>query len=48
MLSLREEDVDRVNAAIYDLLKGRLPSEIRVPSGEPQNEFTQLVVLSTP
>ena len=43
MLSLREEDVDKITAAIHDMLGGRLPSEILVPSDEPQNEFTQLV-----
>ena len=43
MLSLREEDVDKITAAIYELLSGRLPSEIIVPSDEPQSEFTQLV-----
>ncbi len=43
MLALREEDVDKIIAVIHDLLHGRLPSEICVPSDEPQNEFTQLV-----
>ena len=43
MLTLQKEDIDRITGAIHELLKGRLPSQIDLPSDYPQNEFGQLV-----
>lgn len=43
MLTLQKEDIDRITGAIHELLKGRLPSQIDLPSDYPQNEFAQLV-----
>ncbi|MBZ5725962.1 MAG: response regulator [Acidobacteriia bacterium] len=43
MLTLREGDIDRISGALHDLLKGRIPSEIDLPSDYPQNELAQLV-----
>ncbi len=43
MISLREEDLSRTIGAIQDLLKGRLPDEIELPSDYPQHEFAELI-----
>ena len=42
MLQIPEEDVDRITAAVYRLLKGRPPSPITLPPGYPDNEIAQL------
>ena len=42
MISVREEDVDRITAVVAALLKGRIPNEIELAPDCPDNEITQL------
>ncbi len=44
MLSVPEEDINRITRAIHDLLKGRSPCEIDLPSERPQNELAGLII----
>ena len=43
MLSIREEDIDKITEVFYKLLKGKTPSEISLPPDYPDNEVKQLV-----
>ncbi len=43
MLTVREEDIDKITEVFYKLLKGKTPSEITLPTDYPDNELKQLV-----
>jgi class 3 adenylate cyclase len=43
MLEIHEEDIDRITAAIYHILKGRVPKLVDIPPDYPENEVRQLV-----
>jgi len=42
MLNIPEEDIDRITAAVYRLLKGRPAVPVALPEGYPENEVAQL------
>ncbi len=42
MLTVREEDIDRITEAVYHVLQGRLPEPIVLPDGYPDDEVKQL------
>jgi signal transduction histidine kinase/CheY-like chemotaxis protein len=42
MLAIREEDIDRITAAVFALNSGRIPAEIDLPPDCPDNELRQL------
>jgi signal transduction histidine kinase/DNA-binding response OmpR family regulator/HPt (histidine-containing phosphotransfer) domain-containing protein len=43
MLSVREEDIDKISEAFYLILKGKKPSLIELPEDYPDNEIKQAV-----
>ncbi|MGA2621610.1 MAG: SpoIIE family protein phosphatase [Thermoguttaceae bacterium] len=43
MLEVREEDIDRITALFYRLLKGEVPRSLDLPTDYPENEFRQVV-----
>ena len=43
MLEVREEDIDRITALFYRVLKGELPSPLDLPKDCPDNEVRQVV-----
>ncbi|MBF0375987.1 MAG: response regulator [Desulfamplus sp.] len=43
MLSVKEEDIDKVTEAFYLLLKGKKPEPIKLPEDYPKNEIYQMV-----
>jgi serine phosphatase RsbU (regulator of sigma subunit) len=43
MLEVREEDIDRITALFYRLLKGELPRPLELPKDYPENEVRQVV-----
>jgi len=43
MLEVREEDLDRITALLYRVLKGELPRPLDLPKDYPENEVRQVV-----
>ena len=43
MLSVKEQDIDKITEVFYHLLKGKTPSSISLPEDYPDNEVKQLV-----
>jgi PAS domain S-box-containing protein len=43
MLSVKEEDIDRITEVFYNLTKGKTPADIKLPEDYPDNEIKQLV-----
>ena len=43
MLEVREEDIDRITAMFYRVLKGELPPSLDLPKDYPENEVRQVV-----
>src|SRR5574340_261970 len=43
MLEVREEDIDRITALFYRVLKGELPQRLDLPRDYPENEVRQVV-----
>ena len=43
MLEVREEDIDRITALFYRVLKGELPPPLDLPKDYPENEVRQVV-----
>ena len=43
MLEVREEDIDRITALFYRVLKGELPRPLDLPKDYPENEVRQVV-----
>jgi hypothetical protein len=43
MLEVREEDIDRITALFYRVLKGELPPPLDLPKDYPDNEVRQVV-----
>ena len=43
MLEVREEDIDRITALFYRVLKGELPRPLDLPEDYPENEVKQVV-----
>lgn len=43
MLEVREEDIDRITALFYRVLKGELPRALDLPEDHPENEVRQVV-----
>lgn len=43
MLNVREEDIDRISEAVFQVLRGRRPKTIDLPADFPDNEFKQAV-----
>jgi len=43
MLEVREEDIDRITAMFYRVLKGELPRPLDLPKDYPENEVRQVV-----
>ncbi|MBF0573597.1 MAG: response regulator [Desulfamplus sp.] len=43
MLSVKEEDIDKVTEVFYLLLKGKKPEPIKLPEDYPKNEIYQMV-----
>jgi serine phosphatase RsbU (regulator of sigma subunit) len=43
MLEVREEDIDRITAMFYRVLKGELPPPLDLPKDYPENEVRQVV-----
>ena len=43
MLEVREEDIDRITAMFYGVLKGELPRPLDLPKDYPENEVRQVV-----
>ncbi len=43
MLEVREEDIDRITALFYRVLKGELPPPLDLPADYPDNEVRQVV-----
>jgi len=43
MLTVNEEDIDKITEVFYKLLKGKTPTEITLPKDYPDNELKQLV-----
>jgi serine phosphatase RsbU (regulator of sigma subunit) len=42
MLEVQEEDIDRITALLYRVLKGELPRRLDLPEDYPQNEVRQI------
>jgi class 3 adenylate cyclase len=42
MLEVHEADIDRITAAIHQMLKGRVPCAVELPPDYPENEVRQL------
>jgi len=43
MLTVKEEDLDKITEAFYLILKGKKPALIELPAGYPENEVSQAV-----
>ena len=43
MLEVQEEDLDRITALFYRVLKGELPQPLDLPEDYPENEVRQIV-----
>lgn len=43
MLEVREDDIDRITALFYRLLKGEVPRPLHLPKDCPENEVKQVV-----
>ncbi|MBF0574283.1 MAG: response regulator, partial [Desulfamplus sp.] len=42
MISVKEEDIDKITEIFYLLLKGKKPNPVTLPEGYPENEFYQM------
>jgi len=43
MLTVREEDIDKITEVFYNLTKGKTPKDIMLPADHPDNELKQMV-----
>jgi len=43
MLTVKEDDIDKITEAFYLILKGKKPSLIELPKDYPDNEIKQAV-----
>ena len=43
MLTVREEDIDRITEVFYLILKGKIPQPVELPEDYPENEVKQVV-----